>query len=269
MILWCDGAHDPPENMRRDAALLERIEHGAGEDPVLRVFQFDPHGITLGASQDPARLLDRARCERDGIPFAVRPTGGRAIFHAEEWTYSLSARLDDPEWGGSLRESYATTAGLLISSLLRLGVPVEPAPAGRRGLAGGAAAGAACFATTAGHEIVVGGRKLVGSAQRRLSRAFLQQGSLLLGPGHLRLADYLLLPDAAKAATREGLARRTVDAGRWVGAAPLDRWAESLASCLAVPPLRVSGEAGLATLTLYEADSYTPAQSTPPAAPSS
>lgn len=255
--------------MRRDAALLERLEHGAVADPVLRLFRFRPHGITLGASQDPARVLDLKRCEREGVTWAVRPTGGRAIFHAEEWTYSLSACLADPEWGGSLRESYGATARLLIASLLRLGVPVEPVPADRKGHAARAAAGAACFATTAGHEIVLAGRKLVGSAQRRLSRAFLQQGSVLLGTGHLRLAEYLLLPGAAKAVMRAELARRTADAGGWLGAAPLERWAESLAACLTDPPRRLWGDAAFASLTLNEADSYTRPQPTPPVATSS
>jgi len=270
LILWCDGAHDPLENMRRDAALLERLESGAAREPVLRLFRFRPHGITLGASQRAERALDLAACARDGVPWAVRPTGGRAIFHAEEWTYSFAARIDDPEWGGTLRASYAAVARLLVASLLRLGVPVEPAPAGRRGhgeaVAGGAA-NAACFAATAGHEVVLGGRKLVGSAQRRLSRAFLQQGSLLTGPGHLRLADYLAGPSAARAAAREDLERRTAHAGRWLGEAPLGRWAEALAGCLSAAPVRLEGAHGARALTLLDADSYTPASATPPVAP--
>ena len=255
--------------MRRDAGLLDRLEQGGAEQAVLRLFRFEPHGITLGASQEPARVLDLERCERDGVPFAVRPTGGRAIFHADEWTYSLAARLDDPEWGGTLLQSYAATARLLITSLLRLGVPVEPATADRKGRVAHPDAGAACFATTAGHEIVVSGRKLVGSAQRRLSRAFLQQGSLLLGIGHGRLADYLSIPGAAKEALRAELERRTAHAGAWLGGAPLDRWAASLAACLADPPRRLTGEEGLAALTLRESDSYTRAHPTPPVAPSS
>jgi len=264
-ILWCDGAHDPAENMRRDARILDRLERGEAREPVLRLFRFAPHGITLGASQDPPRVLDLAACARDGVPWAVRPTGGRAIFHAEEWTYSFAARIEDPVWGGSLRESYAAVARLLIASLLRLGVPVEPAPADRHG-AGGAGGGAACFAATAGHEIVLEGRKLVGSAQRRLARAFLQQGSLLTGTGHLRLAAYLRLPDAARTATREELERRTAHAGRWLGDAPLERWADALAG-LVPAVVRLAGETGARALTLVDSGSYTRASPTSPVAP--
>jgi len=257
--LWCDGAHDPAENMRRDAWLLERAEAGELAGPVLRLFAFQPHGITLGAGQDPARVLDLERCERDGVSWAVRPTGGRAIFHAEEWTYSLTARIDDPAWGGTLREAYAGTASLLIASLVRLGVPVRPAPAERGDHPPDPAAAAACFAATAGHEIAIGERKLVGSAQRRLSRAFLQQGSLLLSPGHLRLCDYLALGEAERAAARTELERRTADAGRWLGGAPLERWADALAAALETPPDRVDGPEASGSLTLAEAGSYTPA----------
>src|SRR4029077_19655318 len=100
MILWVDGPHGAAENMRRDAALLAAAD--ARRMPVLRLFAFRPAGITLGYAQDPGRVLDVARCEADQVEWALRPTGGRAIFHAEEWTYALAAPLDDPRWGGSL-----------------------------------------------------------------------------------------------------------------------------------------------------------------------
>lgn len=269
MILWCDGDHDPAENMLRDRALLDRLERGDEREPVLRLFRFAPHGITLGASQAPERVLDLERCRREHVPWAVRPTGGRAIFHAEEWTYSLSARIDDSEWGGTLREAYARTARLLIASLLRLGVPVEAAPGASagRGVAR-ATASAACFASTGGHELVLAGRKLAGSAQRRLTHAFLQQGSVLLGSGHLRLIDYLAVADARRAQMQSDLRRRTADAGRWLGDASLERWADALASVLTKdgrqPPRRVSAAAGIVALTPRETASRARGLPTPP-----
>src|SRR5206468_2014463 len=104
----------------------------AGAEPVLRLFRFAPHGITLGASQLPERELDLERCSADGIAWAVRPTGGRAIFHAQEWTYALAAPLDDPEWGGSQGEAYGRVSRLIVASLLRLGLPVSLARAMQR-----------------------------------------------------------------------------------------------------------------------------------------
>ena len=245
MILWCDGAHDARENMRRDAALLARAETEAREfEPVLRLFQFAPPGITLGHSQSAARELDLARCERDGVIWAVRPTGGRAIFHAEEWTYSLTACLSDPEWGGTLRESYDRLAAVLVASLVRLGVPARIS--GRDSRAGRRAAAAPCFSTRTRHEILRDGRKIVGSAQRRTARAVLQQGSVLLSEGHLALVDYLAIAPAERTAARAELQAAATHIGDIVGSdAPLARWAEALAASLPAPARRRDGPRAL------------------------
>ncbi len=257
MILWRDGAHDPAENMRRDAALLAAAE--AGAEPVLRLFGFRPAGITLGRAQDPARELDLERCRRDGVPWAVRPTGGRAIFHDEEWTYALASPLGDPAWGGALDAAYDRASRLIAASLARLGVPAALARAAgaRGGLAPRAPGGPAapCFAATARHEIVIEGRKLVGSAQRRTRRALLQQGSLLLGPSHLRLADYLALPPAARERARAALEGAATHAGPWLGArAPLGRWSDALLALLPATTRVVAGEEGRSLLARAAAE---------------
>lgn len=244
MMLWVDGAHGAGENMRRDAGLLAAAEAGSGFEPVLRLFRFAPPGITLGRAQDPARILDLARCERDGVAWAVRPTGGRAIFHAQEWTYSFCAPLAHADGAGSIAEAYARLSTLIARSFERLGVPAALAP-GARGAQH--VAGAPCFASTARHEIVLEGRKLVGSAQRRTARALLQQGSLLLGEGHLRLADYLAVAQAEREDIRRALGESAAHAGAWLGpAAPLHRWAEALLAELPPGTRRIEGEAGLA-----------------------
>ena len=267
MILWCDGPHDPGENMRRDQALLERAERLAGPDSadasvVLRLFAFRPHGITLGRAQDPARELDLERCAHDGVSWAVRPTGGRAIFHAQEWTYSLAAAIDHPHWGGSLSEAYGRLASVLLASLRALGVPAALAPGAQRTGAPHRQAGAAapCFASTARHEIVRGGRKLVGSAQRRTARALLQQGSVLLGEGHARLVDYLRLEPAERESRRTEVLAASTHAGDVLGpAAPLGRWADVLGGLLPPGTSRLEGGAGTALLTPGSPGSYTPA----------
>jgi lipoate-protein ligase A len=256
MILWVDGAHDAPENMRRDRALLSALERtrDPGSEATLRLFAFEPAGITLGHAQDPERELDLARCRRDHVLWAVRPTGGRAIFHAEEWTYALAASLDDPLWGGSLASAYARVSDLVAGALRRLGVPAVLARAGARAgspaprAVGGPAA--PCFASTARHEIEIDGRKVVGSAQRRLARALLQEGSILLGDGHLRLVDYLALPDDRRARARDALARATCPAGAFLGSRRgLEDWAGAVAEGLP-PGTRVArGDEGLAWLT--------------------
>jgi lipoate-protein ligase A len=255
MILWCDGAHDPAENMRRDRALLDAAE--AGAPPVLRLFRFVPHGITLGIHQRPERTLDLDRCRADGIPWAERPTGGRAIFHAEEWTYALATPIDDPEWGGNLREAYARASRLVLASLVRLGVPAEFASSSPAPDATGAGRDA-CFASAAAHELLLEGRKVAGSAQRRGTRALLQQGSILLGEGHLRLADYLALGEAGRDRAREALRRATAPAAKHLGVdAPLERWADALGAELGAAVSRFDGEAGAFLLLPPTTRSYT------------
>jgi lipoate-protein ligase A len=258
VILWCDGSHDASENMRRDAALLAAAETGA--PPVLRLFGFAPPGITIGIHQNAADELDLARCAADGIGWARRPTGGRAILHVHEWTFSLAAPIDDPQWGGGQEIAYLRLSRLMVASLVRLGVPAElaaardrasePASGPRR--PGGPAA--PCFASTARHEIVLAGRKLVGSAQRRTAAGMLQQGSLLLGPGHLRLVDYLRMPDGERERARERLQQAATDAGAWLGSeAPLARWADALEAGIGAVTRRDGPDA----LTLAQPPPYT------------
>ena len=253
MILWVDAAHDPEENMRRDRALLACAEQGA--EPVLRLFTFAPHGITLGAREKPDVALDLDRCRDDGIPWALRPTGGRAIFHADEWTYSLAAPLDHPEWGGTQTEAYRRVSALIADSLRRLGVPADLVRPERDTAATSAAA---CFASTARHEIEVGGRKLVGSAQRRTQNGLLQQGSVLLGDGHLRLADYVRADE--RAGLRAILGRSACHAGPWIGdRTRLEDWADALLAVLGDGVRRHLAADGLFLLTLENAGSYTAA----------
>jgi len=218
MILWLDGAHDAVTNMARDAERLERAASERLHEPVLRLFTFDPPGITLGRAQDPARELDLAALTRAGVSWATRPTGGRAIWHEEEWTFSLVTPLGPGGWADSAAAAYERTGRLFAAALQRLGVPAVLAPGSPRGPgAPRARAGAAppCFASTARHEILLEGRKLAGIAQRVSRGALLQQGSVLLGESHTRLAEFVPAPD------REGLRRElgatAATAGPWLG----------------------------------------------------
>ena len=272
MILWCDGGHDAGENMRRDEALLARLDgaaDGAGEtEPVLRLFRFAPPGITLGRAQDPARTLDLERCAADAVAWAVRPTGGRAIFHDLEWTYSMACRIADAQWGGNLAESYARVSTLIHDSLAALGLPVvltaarshasAKLPEFEEGAASTDPARPSCFASTARHEIELEGRKFVGSAQRRTAGALLQQGSVLLGDSHLRLADYLRVEGAARDRVRSSLERNAQPGGAWLGDDhSLERWEQALAEVLGPRVRRLSGAGGAFLLTPVEPASYT------------
>jgi lipoate-protein ligase A len=223
---------------------------------VLRLFRFVPAGITLGRTQTPEETLDLALARADGVGWAVRPTGGGAIFHDQEWTYSFAAGRDDPGWSGPPSAAFERVAGWIAGSLSALGVParlVAPSPGRDRAApgsgAGAWAPGAACFATSARYEISRDGRKLAGSAQRQTSRAILIEGSILLGASHRRLADYLRLEPEARETLRATLAASATDAGDVVGAeAPVTTWAGTLLPLLPPGTARLDGDAGLGLL---------------------
>lgn len=221
MILWWDGAHGPRENMRRDSALLEAGVADRIREPVLRLFRFSPAGITLGRSQAPERELDLAALEAQGVEWAMRPTGGRAIFHDEEWTFSLTTRLGPEGWAPDAAQAYARTCSGLARALVRLGVPVESSAGTARGVGRPRAESgpaAPCFASTARHELTLQGRKFAGIAQRQVGETLLQQGSLLLGDSHLRLLDWTPVEASSRAEARRELLASAAHAAAWLGA---------------------------------------------------
>jgi lipoate-protein ligase A len=193
--------------MARDA---ERLAAASEAAPSLLWFTWDRPTITVGRLQDPVRALDLARCRQDGVPVVRRPTGGRAVCHVDEWTYGAGVPLAHPVLGGRLADSCRALVALVEEALtaaygLRFDRGAAPA-------SGGPAA--ACFATSFGYEAVVDGRKLMGSAQRRSGGALLQQGSLLVGPGHERLADYLPGGDPAGTLARGAVTLTELLGGR-------------------------------------------------------
>jgi len=184
------------ENMALDESLARSLAAGEG-GPVLRVFRWRPWAISLGYNQR-AEDLDAARCASDGIDIVRRPTGGRAILHAEELTYSVVMRTGRK----SVLQVYNEISAALVRGLALYGVEAslqksQPDFAGEYR----SATSIPCFTSSARYEIEWRGRKLVGSAQRRFggpeADAVLQHGSILCGAAHLRLADYLAQGDAA------------------------------------------------------------------------
>lgn len=181
--------------MARDTSRL------AAHDPMPSMvwFAWDRPTITLGHLQDEGGALDLERCAAEGIPVVRRPTGGRAVFHVDEWTYGAVVPLAHPGLGGSLRDSCRALVAVVARALGEAyGIALDRnAPAWGHGVA----PSAACFGRSFGYEATVAGRKLMGSAQRRVGGSLLQQGSLLVGPGHEALAGYLNGGGAAQART--------------------------------------------------------------------
>ncbi|HEY6468395.1 MAG TPA: octanoyltransferase [Candidatus Dormibacteraeota bacterium] len=207
--LIIDAPGPGEENMRRDLALLDACARGEIAGAV-RLYGFSPACLSLGRMQ-PMTDVDLEACERDGVDVVRRPSGGRAVLHDQEVTYSVVCRSSDPVFGGRVLESCARIHDAVASGLESLGVRTTPRalPADLRRDAREGAAVADCFARPAAHELLdAQGRKLVGSAQARRAGALLQHGSVLLDPP--RAAGYLRLdavPSVGGVGVREMLGR--------------------------------------------------------------
>ena len=160
------------ENMALDEALLERAR--SANDAVFRVYTWAEPTLSFGRNQTARGTYDPERARERGVTVVRRLTGGRALLHHREITYSVTAPLAT---GVSLRESYVRINRLLVDGLQRLGVAVDVAAPRERAVAPSAAP---CFERPAAGELVVNGRKLVGSAQWRDEGAMLQHGSILI-----------------------------------------------------------------------------------------
>lgn len=186
------------DNMALDDALLARAR--ATGECVLRVYAWARPTLSFGRNQTARGLYDPGRLAERGVDVVRRPTGGRAVLHHREITYSVTApigalALGDGPHGGALRESYARINRLLRAGLHTLGVAArEAVPAGRAPIPDGAP----CFETPTGGELVVdtehGPAKLVGSAQWQEDGALLQHGSILVDDDQRTLATLATRP---------------------------------------------------------------------------
>jgi len=184
------GDQAPWWNMALDRWLLRRCE--AGESiPVLRLYGWDRPTVTLGRHQDPAAdRIDLGRCRRLGVSVVRRPTGGRAVYHGRGLTYAVVAPI--PGDAGSVADTYRWVATALLEGLRDLGLPVTELGRHR---GADAALRAACYAAPSAGEVALGEGKWIGSAQRRLRRAFLQHGSIPLADDSAQLAACMDFPD--------------------------------------------------------------------------
>ena len=175
-----DGPGDGKLNMAIDRAILTACDQGQAP-ATLRLYGWDKPTLSIGYSQNELRDVNTVQCERKNIPIVRRFTGGRALLHQYELTYSLVAPIPHPRFPGNLVGAFGAVSKAVIISLEKAGV-VKPEISGKdkRFLGDGNKRSPACFSTSNHWEITVEGKKLAGSAQRRLSGAFLQHGSILL-----------------------------------------------------------------------------------------
>ncbi len=176
---------DGAGQMALDAGLMDRARD-TGE-AVLRVYAWSRPTLSFGRHESVCGRFTAEALDRAAVGAVRRPTGGRVLFHDREVTYSVTAPATA---GDTLGASYGRINDLLLDALARLGVSAAVAPTGRATRPGGSA----CFAEPSAGEIVVGGRKLVGSAQLRERGALLQHGSILVGDDQSRIADLAVGP---------------------------------------------------------------------------
>jgi biotin synthase len=207
------GLADGATNMAIDEAILWAVAEGESP-PTLRFYGWQPPCLSIGYSQSMEGEVDADKCQEAGIDCVRRPTGGRAILHADELTYSVVTPQAEPRVAGGVIESYRRLSAGLVAGLRALGVeayqaltpsplhPPSPLPMSGEGKGGwegrGEGQSAACFDAPSSYEITVDGKKLVGSAQVRKKSVMLQHGSLPLEGDIARIFDFLKVPSEEK-----------------------------------------------------------------------
>lgn len=190
-----------------DESILEHI-HRRESLPTLRLYAWDPPCLSLGHAQ-PFADVDMERVKAHGWEVVRRVTGGRAILHTDELTYSVTGSAEEPVLAGGVLESYNRLAQSLLFAIRELGLPVEmkehitePAALNLNPV---------CFEVPSTYEITVEGKKLIGSAQARKKHGILQHGSLPLTGDLTRICEALVFKDesARKNAAQRLLARAT------------------------------------------------------------
>ena len=179
---WQDGA----SNMAIDEAILQGVAAGHSP-PTLRFYGWDPPCLSLGYAQR-RHVVNDAACLSHGWDIVRRPTGGRAILHIDELTYSVCAPEVEPRVQGSILTSYRRLSDALAAGLELLGLQPARAEGSENSDGGG---GPACFDAPSNFEITLAGRKLIGSAQARKQGVVLQHGTLPLYGDITRVAEAL------------------------------------------------------------------------------
>ncbi len=205
------------ENMAIDSFFARN----APSQPILRFYGWDPFAISLGYHQDDD-WLDTARMAADGLDVVRRPTGGRAILHGEELTYSVILPVEMAMTQQSTTDLHGRISQCLAEGLQRLGADVElqSVSGDLRRHYRNSPDSATCFSSTTRHELQLEGRKVVGSAQRKFRHAVLQHGSILLGATHRNITRYYRYSEEQKERLSDMLQKKTTELGQHLNPLP-------------------------------------------------
>jgi len=191
-------------NMAVDESILEHIYRNESL-PTLRLYAWNPPCLSLGHAQ-PFADVDVNRLEQRGWEVVRRVTGGRAILHTDELTYSVIAPSDESRVQGGILESYNRLAQALLLAVQSLEIPVEMKEAVTQDSI--LRNNPVCFEVPSTYEITVNGKKLIGSAQARKKEGVLQHGSLPLTGDLTRICQALVFENES---AREDASRRLLE----------------------------------------------------------
>ena len=188
------GKNDAFFNMALDETLLILSQENH-IPPTLRIYQWEPKAVSIGYSQKIEKTLDLKKCKEKNIDVVRRLTGGRAVLHDNDLTYSICAsRSHFDLLGVSINETYKRIGLAFLKSMEFLNIKGEWERKSSRGNElTSHEFSKPCFSSSTRYEIKVNGKKLVGSAQRRFKESFIQHGSIPLGKQSFELTD--LLPE--------------------------------------------------------------------------
>ncbi|TWT14569.1 lipoate--protein ligase family protein [Planomicrobium sp. CPCC 101079] len=205
---FIDSGHCTPAfNMALDEALLNW--HSAGKiPPVLRFYGWEPAGISIGFFQKVDGQIDMEGAKNFGIELVRRQTGGKAVLHDCELTYSVIVSEEHPDMPKTVKEAYLVLSRGLFEGYKELGIKAEFAmPKSELAKKGSAV----CFEEPSWYELVIDGKKAAGSAQTRKSGVILQHGSIPLEIDDIKLFDLFLYPnEEVKQRARKAFGNRAV-----------------------------------------------------------
>jgi len=190
IIFMSTGRHTGAWNMAFDKLMMDSVAAGTYEI-VIRTYGWDPACISLGRCQKLSSEIDLDKLHRDGYDAVKRPTGGRAVWHGNEVTYSVIAPAMHPFVSGTISESLRKVNEPITRAMQLLGVDVEVKSTDHHRI-GRKVPLNPCFTSHSRYETgTIDGRKLIGSAQLRSKDVFLEHGSILIGNDQLELLEYL------------------------------------------------------------------------------
>lgn len=170
------GFNNAAYNMAVDEAIMQFVAEGISP-PTLRFYGWTPSAISLGYFQSAERDVAVENCRAQGVDIVRRITGGRAILHDKELTYSIVLPENYPGIPKTVTESYKMLSQGLLAGFVQLGLDARLAPL-HKGKLGGFSSGA-CFDAPSSYELVINDKKIVGSAQVRQHGVILQHGSIV------------------------------------------------------------------------------------------